>query len=129
MIFVDTNYFIRYLRDDIPEQSKIAKSLFLSAAGGKKEICTSLIVFFEIFWVVDRLYKYKKDEIIKVLRGVLAMDFLILPERELLKEALELFEGTLLELEDCYNIEYSKINKAESFLTFDRKLGNFLKKE
>ena|SRR3989344_1072491 len=127
MIFIDTNYFLRYLHNDIPEQSKIAKKIFLDAANGKKKIFTSLVVFFEIFWVVSRSYIYDKSEILKVLRGILAMNFIIMPDGKILKKALDMFESTSLEMEDCYNIVYSREEKAEKFLTFDRKLSNYLK--
>jgi predicted nucleic-acid-binding protein len=129
MIFVDTNYFLRYLRDDVPEQSKIAKKLFIEAANGKKNIFTSLIVFFEVFWVVSRSYVYDKSEVIRILRGILAMNFIAFPDRDILTNTIGLFESTTLEFEDCYNIAYSEKVEAKEFLTFDRKLGNFLKKK
>jgi len=129
MIFVDTNYFLRYLRNDIPEQSKIADKLFLDAANGKKNIFTSLVVFFEVYWVVSRSYVYSKDKILEVLRGILAMGFMVLDEKELLKKALDIYEKTSLELEDCYNIVYSEESGAKQFATFDKKLGNYMNKK
>lgn len=128
MIFIDTNYFLRYLRSDIPEQARTAKKLFSSAAEGRKKIFTSLVVFFEIFWVAIRFYKYDKDKVIKFLSRILAMDFLVLPEKEILSETLVIYEKTSLEFEDCYNVVFAKKNKAEEFRTFDRKLENFYKK-
>ena len=84
MTFVDTNYFIRFLINDIPEQHKKAKSLFERGISGKLGLCTSVIVFFELFWVFSSYYEKNKMEVIDILRKVLKMDFIQLENREIL---------------------------------------------
>ena len=54
-MFVDTNYFLRYLLKDIPEQHEEAKRLFVAAADGKVELMTTSLVFFEVYWVLRTL--------------------------------------------------------------------------
>ncbi len=122
MIFVDTNYFLRFLLNDISEQHEKAKDLFLSGSEGKVDLVTSTIVFFEIYWVLSSYYAKEKPEIVKVLEKILKLTFIELKERELLLNSLKLFEKTNFDLEDCFNLYYAKLQKADSFKTFDKKL-------
>ena len=129
MIFVDTNYFLRFLIDDDPQQAEEAKKLFLDAARGNLELVTSTIVVFEIYWVFKSYYQKTKDEIIKILQKVLTMNFVRIDERDLLQSALNFFKAQNLSLEDCYNLVFAKKNKVEVFKTFDAKLAKVFSSE
>lgn len=122
MIFVDTNYFLRFLLNDISEQHRQVKDLFISGSEKKVNLITSTIVIFEIYWVLSSYYEKEKAEIVEVLEKILKLTFITLKERELLLNSLKLFEKTNLDLEDCYNIYYAKHQKVYSFKTFDKKL-------
>ncbi len=122
MIFVDTNYFLRFLLNDISEQHKQVKDLFLSGSEGKINLVTSTMVIFEIYWVLSSYYEKEKIEIVKVLEKILKLTFIELKERELLLNSLKLFEKTNFDLEDCYNLYYAKLQNIDSFKTFDKKL-------
>lgn len=128
MIFIDTNYFLRLLRDDIRDQHNKAKMLFLKASEGKIELFTSVVVIFEIYWVLSRFYKSEKKEIVKSLKSILSMGFLKIDQGNVLNEALEIYSKTNFDMEDSYNIAYSKIHQIKNFATFDKKLENYLKK-
>lgn len=60
MIFVDTNYFLRFLLADQEEQHQTAKALFKKAAIGEVDLFTSLIVFFEVYWVLGEFLQERK---------------------------------------------------------------------
>lgn len=122
MMFIDTNFFLRFLLKDIDNQYLEVKNLFLSASEGKNELTTSTIVFFEIYWVLISYYGKNKIEVSNVLGKILNLNFIELEEREVLFNALSLFQKTSLELEDCYNIYYAKSKQIKSFKTFDKKL-------
>lgn len=123
-MFVDTNYFFRFLFKDIKNQYLEAETLFLSASEREVSLITSTIVFFELYWVLKSYYEKNKSEIIQVLLKVLSFNFIEFKERELLLNALSLFQKKSLDLEDCYNIYYcrSKGIKTGSLKTFDKKL-------
>ena len=129
MVFVDTNYFLRFLIDDDPQQAEEAKKLFLDAARGNLDLVTSTIVVFEIYWVFKSYYQKTKDEIIKILQKVLTMNFVRIDERDLLQSALNFFKAQNLSLEDCYNLVFAKKNKVEVFKTFDAKLAKVFSSE
>lgn len=129
MIFVDTNYFIRFLLSDLPSQYKEARQLFDEGADGKKELFSSTIVFFEIYWLFKSLYEKPQNEIHSVLEKVLDMSFIRFHEYDVLKKMLVIYKNTNLGLEDSYNLVYSKYNKATDFKTFDKDLIKKLLKE
>ena len=129
MIFVDTNYFLRFLIEDNKEQSKIAKELFLEGAKGKQQLITSTIVIFEIYWVFKSYYQKSKAEVVAILQKVLRMNFIRLDERDLLQSVLDFFKAENLSLEDCYNLVFAKENKIEFCKTFNAKLAKVFSSE
>lgn len=124
MIFVDTNYFLRYFLRDIPEQYRVAKRLFEQGAGGEKSLFTSTLVLFEINWVLSASYDFNKARVAAVLDELLKNPFVHIAERDLLQAALLIWQDhTGLSYEDCYNVAYAQVRGAEEFKTFDKKLA------
>lgn len=122
MIFVDTNYFLRFLLNDINKQHLQAKQLLLEASEGKVKLFSSTIVFFEIYWVLSSYYQKNKEEIVDELQKILDLKFILLKERQVLLNCLTSFKKTHFDLEDCYNVAYAKSKAALGFKTFDVKL-------
>ena len=122
MIFIDTNYFLRYLLNDINDQHQEAKELFMSGSEGKFELMTSSLVLFEVYWVLGSVYSFNKQSIAESLSKLLKLSFIQFNERNIFISALVLFEKTNLDLEDCYNLFYAKEAKVTDFKTFDKKL-------
>lgn len=125
--FIDTNYFLRLLLKDNKKQFEEVYSIFKKAVDQEIKIYTSVIVFFEIYWVLSSFYKKDKLRIIEYLKKILRMDFLEIENRPILQETLILFAKQNLDLEDCYNISYSKYNNIDKFFTFDKKINTLLK--
>ncbi len=127
MIFVDTNYFLRFVLQDNETQYLEAKKLFLEAAKGKIELITSSVVFFEIHFVLKSFYKKDKSSMVYILSKILNLS-VIFPEKQLLQISLSIYEKSVVGLEDCYNIAFSKMVGIKEFKTFDIKLGKEFEK-
>ncbi|MEK7617063.1 MAG: PIN domain-containing protein [Patescibacteria group bacterium] len=127
MIFVDTNFFVRFLLKDNDQQYLIAKKLFEEAAQKKIRLTTSLVVFFEIVWVLRSSYGKDRQALADSLYKILKLDF-ELAERKLLIESLNIFQKTALSFEDCYNLVFAKIRGIKEFKTFDAKLNREFEK-
>ncbi|MBI5123412.1 PIN domain-containing protein [Candidatus Roizmanbacteria bacterium] len=125
--FIDTNYFLRLLLKDDKKQFDTVYILFQQAVNQEIKIITSIIVFFEIYWVLSSFYKKNKLKIVKYLEKIIKMEFLEIENRQVLQETLILFENHTLDLEDCYNIAYAKGFSADEFSTFDKKINRLLK--
>ena len=122
MIFVDTNYFLAWLLEERDEQHRQAKELFQAAAAGKKKLVSSVIVFFEVYWVLKSFYGKNKREVMPVLNNLLKLSFIRWENRGLILEALDTFSQTNLDLEDSYNLAFIRKNKIKAVKTFDKQL-------
>lgn len=123
MTFVDTNYFLRLLLADNEAHHKTVRLLFDDAAEGKVKLFTSVLVFFEISWVLSSFYNRKKAELLALLEDVLSLGFIDIEERPYLEESLRIFRSRTIELEDAYNLVYAREHGAKHFVTFDKKLS------
>ncbi|PIY71125.1 hypothetical protein COY88_02015 [Candidatus Roizmanbacteria bacterium CG_4_10_14_0_8_um_filter_35_28] len=128
MIFVDTNYFLRYFINDGSLQHQEAVSLFLAAGKGEKNLITSIIVVFEIFWILGSVYKLNKLKKISIIQDLLNMTFIKIEERNFLQKSLKIYKTTSLQIEDCYNLIYFYENKIKEMATFDKKLKKIVNK-
>lgn len=122
MIFVDTNYFLRFFLGDQVSQHEEAKALFQRAAKGEAELGTSAMVFFEVYWVATSFYAFHRENVAEFLHNILKMEFIDLENRDLLTQAVLLYADTSYDLEDAYNLAYARSIKAKAFATFDKKL-------
>lgn len=127
MIFIDTNYLLRFLLKDIKKQHQEAKELFLKGAEGRLQLFTSLVVIFEIYWVLTSFYQEKKEKVIEILEKIFNLKFIEIENKELLQETLKIYKKTNLDLEDCYNLALARKRKIKEFKTFDERLRKLLK--
>lgn len=123
MIFIDTNYFLRFLIRDDEKQYLVTRDLFEEAALGKEKLITSLVVIFELKWVLSSFYKKNKQEVLEIITDILSMRFIQLEKSDVLKEAIKLFKDTSLDFEDCFNLIYAVEIEVDSLATFDQQLG------
>src|SRR4030042_5796298 len=123
MIFVDTNYILRFFLKDSEKQYLEVKNLMIEAAQGGKKLFTSTVVFFELYWVLSSYYGKNKPELASTLHEFLGLEFIRLEERATLREAISIFEKTTLSLEDTYNVVFARKREAKEFKTFDKKLA------
>ncbi|EKD85466.1 MAG: PilT protein [uncultured bacterium] len=122
MIFVDTNYFLRFLLKDVENQYQDAKKLFLQAVRGETKLFSSTVVFFEIFWVLRSTYKKDKQALVEKLEMILGLN-IVFDQHQFLAESVHLFKQINLSLEDCYNLTIARAKGAQDFKTFDIKLA------
>ncbi len=122
MIFVDTNYFLRYLIDDGSSQHEKATNFFELNAKKKKSLGTSVLVFFEVFWTITSFYKKSDLEGVEIMKRLLTMAFIKFEARDILLKSLNRATEGIISLEDCFNLEWAKYGKIETFATFDKKL-------
>ena len=61
MISLDTNFLVRYLTQDDPEQSLLSTRLIESSCTRKEPGQISLVVLYELLWVLRGAYGYQKS--------------------------------------------------------------------
>ena len=117
--YADTNIFIRYLTQDIPEQAEKAEKRFLQAKeGGITLILTSFTVV-EILYVLQEFYKMDKNTAVAKLQTIISPEFIKVEKKEHILEALLLFKIVNIDFVDLLNWTIAKEDKAK-ILSFDK---------
>ena len=91
MKFIDTNIFIRFLTNDIPEKADACENLFREAAEKNESFFTTEMVIAEIIWVLESYYELPKKEVQEMVEKILITPFLFCPQKDLILNALSLY--------------------------------------
>jgi predicted nucleic-acid-binding protein len=118
-ILTDTNTILRYLMNDVPEQSQEVGVFFEQVRLGQieAEILESVVV--EAVYILTKYYSVPKDKTAEALQGIMRYKGISNSDREQLLEALGLFASSGLDVVDCILAVKSK---GRELFTFDKKL-------
>ena len=119
MTFIDTNVILRYLLNDIPEQSDQAASIIESGAFTLPEIIA------EVVYVLTKLYDIPRNEIKDIILPV--FDEVSIENPQVMAIALSTYSETKFDFVDCLIFARKKA-LGEDIFTFDKKLLNYLKR-
>jgi len=128
MIGIDTNILVRYFTQDNLEQAQIVEQLIDSYATSFNSLFVNNIVMCELVWVLERGYKYNKEEVSKVIKQMLSTEEFAFENQELLWLALSQYNQNKLDFSDALIGELNKKFGCSETLTFDQaaiKANNF----
>ena len=120
MIGIDTNILVRYLIEDDKDQSEFASNLIEEYISKPESIFINNIVICELVWVLNRGYKYKKEQIIFVLQNIFRAIEFKFENVKILREALYEYEKKKLDFSDALIAKINEFNKCEKTFTFDK---------
>lgn len=120
MQIIDANVILRYILEDIPEQTNQAAKVIESGAS------TTYEVIAEVVYVMEGYYHMARNDVSWFIQMVLCD--VEVPDKNVMRYALGIYNQTTLDFVDCLMIAYEKSFDASVF-TFDKKLNNALKKE
>jgi predicted nucleic-acid-binding protein len=119
MIAVDTNVLLRMLVDDADAPRQCAAARALAERNGKVRIAA--IVFVEAVWVLQKRYHASRADVACTVRELLEHPHYRVENAEALREALEIFSVSNVELADALALVDAR-NAECPLYTFDRKL-------
>ncbi len=119
-IYVDTNVFIRYLTDDVPEQAEQSKNLFEQAEEGRYELFICDLVAAEIIYVLESVYKISKKDTAEKLLAIIKLTNVVLENKSIVLEALELYEEKSLDFTDAYLACHTRKSRHRKVFSFDK---------
>ncbi len=125
-VFIDTNVFMRYLVNDIPDQADKVERLFDLAEQDKLRLLTGPPVFFEIAWTLKSFYKQSRTEIYECLTSIIGIYGLEILDIDILEEALEMYKNTSADFSDAYIAVSAQKNIVDSIATFNKRHFNDL---
>jgi predicted nucleic-acid-binding protein len=120
-IFIDTNPFIRFLTNDIPEQAEAVENLLQRAAGGECALVTNSMVVAEIVWTLASFYHLPKTEIKDKVLAIVNTPGLEIPEDDLVIQAITWYTEKNVDFADAFNAAWLLNEGITTACTFDRK--------
>lgn len=115
MILLDANYILRFLLKDNLDMYEISQDCI------KNNRCTiSSEVLAEVVFVLLKVYKVTKIDINRSLRNFLEYENIIMNDKSIILESLEIFENRSIDFVDCILCAKSKKYTVK---TFDKKLN------
>jgi predicted nucleic acid-binding protein len=121
---VDTNIFVRALTGDHPTMSPASRELFRRAGRGDVLLETSEAVVAEVCYVLTspRTYQLSRMAAAEVLRPLLQLRALRLPNKEVLLSALDRWSTSAQrKFVDCLVVEHA-LSQSEAVYSYDRAL-------
>jgi len=120
MRFLDTNIFIRFLTDDVPEKVDACEEIFKKAVEKEETLFTTELVIAEIVWVLESFYELPKNEIQDKVEKILNTPNLICPHKDLILSALILYSEKNIDYIDACNALILKENGIEELYSYDK---------
>jgi predicted nucleic-acid-binding protein len=119
--FLDTNVFLRYLTDDLPEQAQAVEQILQRAAKGKVALRTNALVIAEIVWTLESYYERSRDEIREHVFAIVNTPGLDVENADIITEAAFLYADQNVDFIDAYNACWMKQEGLARVYTFDVK--------
>ena len=120
MIFIDTNIFIRFLTDDVPEKADACERIFRQAVEKKETLFTTEMVMAEIIWVLESYYELRKEDISDKMEKILNTTNLLCPNKNLILNALTLYVKENIDYIDAFNALVLKNKQIETLYSYDK---------
>jgi predicted nucleic acid-binding protein len=117
--FLDTNVFLRHLRQDHPLFSAKATAIFRQIEAGQLKVHTSDIVVFETVFALQRSYQQPRDRIADALLPLIELDGIVLPRKRIYRAVFALYRQGPLGFADCYHVVLMGRLKTREILSFD----------
>jgi predicted nucleic-acid-binding protein len=120
MKFIDTNIFIRFLTNDIPDKAAACEGIFREAAEKNESLFTTEMVIAEIIWVLESYYELPKKEVQEMVEKILITPFLLCPQKDLILNALTLYGDKNIDYIDAYNASVVREQGIKEVYSYDR---------
>lgn len=113
---LDANVILRFLLNDLPEQSARAKRLI-----AKSQCYASDVILTEVIFVLEKLYGYTRPDVVALIRQLVRLQTIVCSEA-LVDKALGLYiQNKQLSFPDCY-AAIEALLSGDSLRTFDKEL-------
>ncbi|MDZ7800099.1 MAG: PIN domain-containing protein [Trueperaceae bacterium] len=99
--FVDTNLFLRYLTNDVPEQAEAVERLLMRAEAGELRLETNRLVIAEVVWTLESVYKKSKREVREAVLAILNTPGLVVEVSQQVLQAAVWYEEKNVDFADA----------------------------
>ncbi|MFP4697411.1 MAG: PIN domain-containing protein [Eubacteriales bacterium] len=120
MAIVDANYVLRYLLDDIGEQSRQAANIIEN-----QNVKLPNEVVAEVVYVLQKVYNVERNDITESIKMLINYVNINVLNKDVVNVALEKYKVSKFDFVDCLLYAYSIID-GEQVYTFDKKLNKLI---
>jgi predicted nucleic acid-binding protein len=120
-VFADTNLFLRYLTNDIPEQADAFERILRRAANQEVSLVTNSLVMAEIVWTLESFYRLSPDEAQAKILAILNTPGLDVVDGDILLQAILWHVEKSVDFIDAYNAAWMVSHGVKTVLTYDQK--------
>jgi predicted nucleic acid-binding protein len=120
-LFADTNLFLRYLTNDIPEQADAFEQILRQAAQGEFLLVTNSLVIAEIVWTLESYYHLSPGAVQDKVFAILNTPGLEVVDGDLVLQATLWHVEKSVDFIDAYNAAWMIERGIKKVATFDRK--------
>jgi predicted nucleic-acid-binding protein len=122
LYILDTNFILRYLLADHPEQYEITYEFFAKVQNGTAKAIIRETVLTEVVFVLSSYYKVPKQKIATTLHNFLRYKGIMMNDKPVIFSALEIYaEHTSLHIVDAIISAYASLHNAQ-IMSFDADL-------
>ena len=123
MIGLDTNVLVRYITQDDVQQAQDANQIIEHTCSKTSPGYITLIVLCELVWVLQRAYRYEKQQVVLVLDQILITTELMVENEALARKALDVWRNGVAGYSDYLLVLANQAAGCEQTYSFDRKLA------
>jgi len=120
---VDTNIFVRHIRQDHPDFSLRASAYIGQIETGAVTAKTNELVISETVYVLQSFYRMSKPAIVEVLLPIIALPNLKIPNKARLRKTLDWYARYNVSFVDAYLAVMTQQQKLPGLVSFDRNYG------
>lgn len=117
--FTDTNIFLRFFTNDVPEQAEAVEHLLNQATEGQVVLQTSALVIAEIVWTLESYYELSREEIKSKILAILNTPGLLVENSDIISQAIPLYVDKNIDFIDAYNSYWMRAHGLSRVYTFD----------
>ncbi len=119
MIAVDTNVLVRFMVCDDAEQARLARSLLEKLSSNRPGlICREVAI--ELVWVLERAYRFSRDQIVSVLEELVSTEGLVVEAADDVVRASSSYRRGGVGFSDLMILAAAERLEARPVCTFDR---------
>ncbi len=122
---LDTNVLIRFLVRDEKRQAEAVYKTFKQAESDNELLFIPLLVLLETVWVLESVYKIKRQDVLDSIYALLLMPILEFESQSTIMSFVSSARETKTELSDLLIAHSAKSAGCESVLTFDKQASSF----
>jgi predicted nucleic-acid-binding protein len=119
---LDTNVLVRYIANDDIKQAEVVDRLFRDCSLAGEDLFVPIIVLCELVWVLDRVHRQTKPQIVEVLERLLGLDLLRFEQESVVRQSLIGFRVGKGSFPDYVIGEISRKAGCRDTVSFDRDL-------